>query len=48
MSGPSIMFGNNLAVINSSAISDDTLKKQHNVLLYHRVKEAIATHIIKF
>ena len=48
MKGPSIMFGDNLAVINSSAIPDDTLKKRHNALAYHRVREAIAAKIIKF
>ena len=48
MSGPSIMFGDNLAVINSSTIPDDTLKKRHNALAYHRVREAIAAKIIKF
>jgi hypothetical protein len=48
MNGPSIMFGDNLAVINSSAIPDDTLKKRHNALAYHRVREAIAAKIIKF
>ena len=48
MSGPSTMFGDNLAVINSSDIPDGTLKKSHNTLLYHRVREAIAAQIIKF
>ena len=42
------MFGDDLAVINSSAIPDDTLKKRHNALSYHRVREAIAAKIIKF
>ena len=46
--GPSYMFGDNLAVINSSRIPDDTLKKRHNALSYHRVREAIAANIIKF
>ena len=48
MKGPSIMFGDNLAVINSSAIPDDTLKKRHNALSYHRIREAIAFKILKF
>ena len=48
MSGPSIMFGDNLAVINSSAIPEDTFKKKHNALLYHRIREAIAAQVIKF
>jgi hypothetical protein len=48
MNGPSYMFGDNLAVINSATIPDDTLKKRHNALSYHRVREAIAADIIRF
>ena len=43
---PNYMFGDNLAVINIVAISDDTLKKRHNALSYHRVREAIAAKIL--
>jgi len=46
--GPSIMFGDNLAVINSASIPNDTLKKRHNALSYHRVREAIAAKVLKF
>ena len=46
--GPSYMFGDNLAAINSFRIPDDTLKRRHNALSYHRVREAIAAKIIKF
>ena len=48
MKCPSIVFGDNHAAINSSAIPDDTLKKRHNALSYHRVREAIASKILKF
>ena len=48
MQGPSYMFGDTLAVINSSRILNDTLKKRHNAIGYHRVREAIAADIIKF
>ena len=48
LDGPSYMFGDNLAVINSSSIPDDTLKKRHNALSYHRAREAIAADILKF
>src|SRR5687768_13537552 len=40
MKGPSIIFGDNLSVINSSAIPDDTLKKS--------TIEAIASKILMF
>ena len=46
--GPSMMFGDNLAVINSASIPEDTLKKRHNALSYHRVREAIAAKVLKF
>ncbi len=46
--GPSVMFGDNLAVINSASIPEDTLKKRHNALSYHRVREAIAAKVLKF
>lgn len=48
MEGPSYMLGGNLAVVNSSKIPDDTLKKRHKALSYHRVREALAAVIIKF
>jgi hypothetical protein len=46
--GPSYMFGDNLAVVNNASIPADTLKKRHNALSYHRVREAIAAKILKF
>lgn len=46
--GPSIMFGDNMAVINSASIPENTLKKRHIALSYHRVREAIAAKVLKF
>ena len=40
------MFGDNESVVKSSTIPHSTLSKQHNALLYHRVREAIAGKII--
>src|SRR5687767_11659755 len=45
--GPSIMFGDNMAVINSTSIPDSNLKKRHNALSYHRVREAIAANVLR-
>jgi hypothetical protein len=42
----SFMFGDNNAVIISSSLPHSTLKKRHNALSYHRVREAIAAKII--
>ena len=46
--GPSMMFGDNLSVTNSASIPEDTLNKRHTALSYHRVREAIATKVLKF
>ena len=42
------MFGDNKSVVISSTISQSILNKRHNMLSYHRVKEAIAAKIIEF
>src|SRR5687768_12233519 len=44
--GPSIIFENNNAVINSASIPESNLKRRHNALSYHRVKEAIAANVL--
>jgi hypothetical protein len=42
------MFGDNKSVVTSSTIPHSKLKKRHNALSYHRVREAIAAKIIDF
>ena len=44
----SYVFGDNQAVVNSSMIPEYNLKKRHNALAYHRVREAIAAGIIQY
>lgn len=46
--GKSYMFGDNQSVINNATIPHSALKKRHNALSYHRVREAIAAHILTF
>ena len=36
--GQSVMYGDSLAVTNIATIPEDTLKKRHNALSYHRVR----------
>ena len=48
LDGPSWMFGDNLSVIQSSTIPSSSLKKRHNALCYHRVREAQACGVIRF
>ena len=42
------MFGGNKSVVTSSTIPQSILNKRHNMLSYHRVKEAVATKILEF
>ena len=42
------MFGDNQSVVTSSTLPHSVLKKRHNLLSYHRVREAIAAGILKF
>ncbi len=48
LTGPSWMFGDNLSVVNSSTMPGGKLLKRHNILNYHRVREAQAVGIINF
>ena len=45
---PSYVFGDNQSVVNSVSIPAYNLKKRHNALCYHRVREAIAAGIIQY
>jgi len=42
------MFGDNKSVVNSSSIPHAKLHKQHNALLFHRVREAVASKYVGF
>ena len=42
------MFGDNKSVVTSSTIAQSILNKKHNMLSYHRVREAIAAKILEF
>ena len=44
----SYMFGNNRSVVTSATLPYSTLSKRHNILVFHRVREAIAANIIDF
>ena len=44
----SYMFGDNRSVVTSATLSHSTLSKRHNILAFHRVREAIAAKIIDF
>ena len=42
------MFGDNRSVVASATLPHSTLSKMHNILAFHRVREAIAAKIIDF
>ena len=44
----SYLFGDNRSVVTSSTLLHSTLGKRHNILAYHRVREAIASKIIAY
>jgi hypothetical protein len=45
---PSLLLGDNLGVVQSSTIFTSALKKKHNAISYHRVREAVAAGIIDY
>jgi hypothetical protein len=42
------MLGNNMSVILNTTVPSSVLKKKHNEIAYHRVREAIAARIMRF
>ena len=41
-------FGDNRSVVTSSTLPHSTLGKRHNILAYHRVREAISSKILAY
>jgi hypothetical protein len=46
--GPAMMFRDNKSVIINTTMLSSQLKKKHNYIAYHRVREAITAKIINF
>lgn len=46
--GPALMLGDNASVITSTTNPSSPLRKKHNAVAYHCVREAIAAGIINF
>ena len=44
--GPSVLLGDNKSVVDSAMIPSYRLKKRHNILAFHRVREAVASGFI--
>jgi hypothetical protein len=45
---PALMLGDNMSVVLNSTVPSSVLKKKHNAIAYHRVREAIAARIMSF
>ena len=48
LDGPSWLFGDNKSVVTSSTIPHSVLSKRWNALSYHRVREAVASGVLRF
>ena len=42
----SFLFGDNRSVVTSATLPHSTVTKRHNILAFHRVKEAIAAKLM--
>ena len=42
------MLGDNMSVVLNTSVPSSVLKKKHNAIAYHRVREAIAAKILRF
>jgi hypothetical protein len=42
LDGPELMLGDNMSVVLNTTVPSSVLKKTHNAIAYHRVREAIA------
>jgi len=47
LEGPTNMFVDNSSVVLNATVPSSTLKKKHNSIAYHRIREAIVALIIR-
>jgi hypothetical protein len=48
LDGPALMLGDNMSVVLNTTVPSSLLKKKHNAIAYHRIREAIAAGIMRF
>jgi hypothetical protein len=48
LNGPALILGDNMSVVLNTTVPSSVLKKKHNRIAYHRVREAIAARIMRF
>jgi hypothetical protein len=47
LDGPVLMLGDDMSVVLNTTVPSSVLKKKHNAIAYHRVREAIAARIMR-
>jgi len=47
LDGPANVFCDNQSVVTNSTVPDSTLKRKHNSIAYHRVRESVAGNVIR-
>ena len=47
LAGPADLFCNNMGVVLSSMIASSVLKKKHNAVAFHKVRETIASEAMR-
>jgi hypothetical protein len=47
ISGPANVFCDNKSVVINSMVPESTLKRKHNAIAYHRVREAVAAGVLR-
>jgi hypothetical protein len=48
LDGAALMLRDNMSVVLNTTVPSSVLKKKHNAIAYHRVREAIAARIKRF
>jgi hypothetical protein len=48
LDGPALMLWDSMSVVLNTTVPSSVLKKKHNAIVYHRVREAIAARIMRF
>jgi hypothetical protein len=48
LDGPTLMINDNMSVVLNTSVPSSVLKKKHNGIAYHRVREAIEAKVMRF
>jgi hypothetical protein len=48
LDGPALMLRDNMSLFLNTTVPSIVLKKKHNAIAYHRVREAISARIMRF